>query len=319
MDDRYPDRSEIERLQLQKLNTVLSVAAKRPFYQARLANIQLPLRSLDELARLPLLTKADLQGERAGTPAKVFDESPEQYVRFHQTSGSSGHPLPVMDTAKDWSWWLDCWNHVLDATEVTSSDVAMMAFSFGPFIGFWTANDALSQRGALVVPGGGMSSETRLRMILDHRCTLVCCTPTYALHLARVADKLRLDLASSAVRALIVAGEPGGSHPIIRKQIEDAWQARVVDHAGASEVGAWGFGDRMGHGLFVIETEFIAELLVFDDEHPHGRLAQLGHSTAADHAGEVAELVLTNLGRLGGPAIRYRTGDLVRGVRNHEW
>ena len=216
--------------------------------------------------------------------------------------------MPVLDTAADWQWWLDCWQHVLHAAEVSQRDVAMMAFSFGPFIGFWTASDALVRAGALVIPGGGMSSETRLQMIIDHHCTVVCCTPTYALHLIAVAEKLSIDLKETAVTRLIVAGEPGGSTPEIRCRIEDGWNAKVIDHSGASEIGAWGFGSDDGIGLHVIETEFIAERLVFEETYPAGR-------PAAD--GEESELVLTGLGRFGGPAIRYRTGDIVRAYQQH--
>ena len=109
---------------------------------------------------------------------------------------------------------------------------------------------------------------------------------------------------------IIVAGEPGGSIPVVRERIEKAWGATVIDHSGASEIGAWGFGSADGKGMHVIETEFIAELLHFDDASPNGH-------PVAD--GELAELVLTNLGRHGGPAIRYRTGDIVRGYRNHDY
>ncbi len=108
---------------------------------------------------------------------------------------------------------------------------------------------------------------------------------------------------------IIVAGEPGGSVPIVRQRIEQAWGATVIDHTGASELGAWGFGSPDGRGIHVIESEFIAELLRFDAQHPDG-------VAVAD--GEEAELVLTNLGRQGGPAIRYRTGDVVRGYRKHD-
>ncbi len=307
--DRYPPPERCREIQLHKLNEVLAVAKKRPFYANRLGDVSLPLESLERLSELPLLSKDDLLCEQRGRPAKIFDAAPGDYIRMHQTSGSKGWPMPIRDTAADWRWWIDCWQYVLDAAEVTAADVAMMAFSFGPFIGFWTANDALVHRGALVVPGGGMSSEARLRMIQDHRCTVVCCTPTYALHLAGVAIENGIDLAASSVRVVIVAGEPGGSVPAVRGRIESTWGARVVDHSGASEVGAWGFGDADGQGLHVIETEFIAERLRFDEAHLLG--------TPADD-GDEAELVLTNLGRHGGPAIRYRTGDMVRGFRHHD-
>ncbi|WP_146399062.1 AMP-binding protein [Planctomycetes bacterium CA13] len=295
--------------QLIRLNTLLAKLRDRPFYRERLADITLPLQSLADLSQLPLLEKADLVPAVPALPGRIFDLPIQQYTRLHQTSGTSGWPLPVLDTPDDWRWWLDCWQYVLDAAEVTDHDIAMMAFSFGPFIGFWTANDAMIRRGALVVPGGGMSSEARLKMIDDYRCTVLCCTPTYALHLVAVAKEQNMDLIKNHVSRIIVAGEPGGSIQSVRRRIEQAWGAKVVDHSGASELGAWGFGSADGRGLHVIESEFIAEILRVDDENPHG---------VAVNDGELGELVLTNLGRIGGPAIRYRTGDIVRGYRNHE-
>lgn len=327
--ERRLSRCQLAELQLSRLNELLADVSTRPFYRERLKHVVLPLGSLSELSTIPFLVKADLEPIRnADEPTlsplfgSVFDLPRERYVRFHQTSGTKGWPLPVLDTKDDWAWWLECWQFVLDAAEVTDRDVAMMAFSFGPFIGFWTAHDALVDRGAMVIPGGGMSSEARLKLILSAECTVLCCTPTYALHLANVADELGMDLASdSAVRRIIVAGEPGGSIAAVRERIETAWGARVVDHSGASEVGAWGFGasvagDVTGEvtdlaaslGLHVIETQFIAECLVFD---------QAGQARPAVD-GELSELVLTSLGRRGGPAIRYRTGDIVRGVREHD-
>ncbi|TWU08213.1 phenylacetate--CoA ligase family protein [Stieleria varia] len=301
-------RPEIETLQLDRLNNVLASVVNHPLYRERFSDVALPLQSLDDLSQIRPLNKSELVVDKPGEPGRLFALPRHHYSRMHQTSGTSGHPMPVLDTAQDWRWWTDCWQHVLDAAEVTDHDVAMMAFSFGPFIGFWTANDALVRRGAMVIPGGGISSETRLRMIIDHRCTIVCCTPTYALHLASMADQCGIDLPASDVRCLIVAGEPGGSIPAIRERMETAWGATVIDHAGASELGAWGFGTDDGAGLHVIETEFIGEVLRFDE-------ASCDGVPVAD--GDAGELVLTGLGRMGGPAIRYRTGDIVHGVRDH--
>jgi phenylacetate-CoA ligase len=303
------DRASIRAEQLRRLNDLLLSAIESPFYRDRLGSIVLPLRSLEQLSELPLICKSDLVSDTPGDPGRIFSLPRESYSRFHQTSGTSGHPMPVLDTAEDWQWWLDCWQHVLQAAAIGPGDVAMMAFSFGPFIGFWTASDALVRAGALVIPGGGMSSQTRLNMIIEQCCTVVCCTPTYALHLIRVAAELSIDLAKTSVTRLIVAGEPGGSAAAIRSRIEEGWGATVIDHSGASEIGAWGFGSHDGTGLHVIETEFIAERLRFDGSNPDGVRAG---------EGEAAELVLTGLGRFGGPAIRYRTGDIVRGFEQHD-
>ncbi len=297
-------------MQLGKLNGVLTSSSEHPLYAASIAGCQLPLRELGEFTSLPLVAKSDLLAASPGDPGRLFALPPQQYTRYHQTSGSRGWPMPVLDTAADWAWWLDCWQYVLDAGEVTSADIAMMAFSFGPFIGFWSANDALVQRGALVIPGGGLSSLARLNLIKQQRCSVLCCTPTYALHLASVAAEHSIDLSKNSVSRIIVAGEPGGSVPAIREAIESQWRARVVDHAGASELGAWGFASADDSGLHIIESEFIAEFLVFD-------AATGAFRDAAD--GELSELVMTNLGRHGGPAIRYRTGDIVRPQWEHDF
>ena len=174
-----------------------------------------------------------------------------------------------------------------------------MAFSFGPFIGFWSAFDSTVARGALVAPTGGMTSLARLEIIRSTKATLIFCTPSYALHLAEVGQQNHIDVAKLEVSRIIVAGEPGGSIPGIRDRISKLWDARVIDHSGASEVGPWGYADPKARGLFVNESEFIAEFLSVD------------HGGPADE-GELSELVLTTLGRKGSPVFRYRTGDLVR-------
>jgi phenylacetate-CoA ligase len=295
------DRRALERLQLEKLNRLLTdVHAHNKFYQQKLASGPRQLQSLDQLKVLPLTSKEELE------PASSTDSfaanrtySMSDYVRYHQTSGTHGRPLVVLDTADDWQSWVDGWQFVLDAANVTPSDRALLAFSFGPFIGFWSAFDALIARGALVIPGGGLGSLARIEMIRRAAATTLLCTPSYALRLAEVAAEHQMNLAELPVEKIIVAGEPGGSIPTIRARIEQAWDARVVDHAGATEVGPWGFADAAGRGLHVNESEFIAELVSIESGEP----AQ---------SGELAHLILTTLGRRGAPVIRYRTGDLVR-------
>jgi phenylacetate-CoA ligase len=208
----------------------------------------------------------------------------------------------VLDTADDWRWWLEGWQYVLDAADVSPRDRVLMAFSFGPFIGFWSAYDAIALRGCLVVPTGGLNSAGRLQLARTARANVLCCTPTYALHLMEVAEQHQIDTTSLGIRAIIVAGEPGGSVPSIRTRIEAGFQATLVDHAGATEVGPWGYGDSAGLGLYVNEAEFIAEFLSLKTGEPATE-------------GELSELVLTSLGRAGSPVIRYRTGDLVRRSR----
>lgn len=298
---QHIDRDALARHQLQRLNALLdSILPQNRFYGEKLAGCRLPIEDPGALGELPLTTKEELvvSAEQDGCAAnRTFPL--DAYARFHQTSGTRGRPLVVLDTADDWRWWIECWQHVLDAADVGPEDRAMLAFSFGPFIGFWSAHDALVARGAMVIPGGGMSTPARLHLIETSGATALFCTPSYALRMAEVAGEEGVDLASSPVRCIVVAGEPGGSLPAVRAAIERAWDATVIDHAGATEVGAWGYGDADGRGLVVNESEFIAELLEVDSDRP----------AAPD---QLAELVLTTLGRAGSPVIRYRTGDLVR-------
>jgi phenylacetate-CoA ligase len=140
-------------------------------------------------------------------------------------------------------------------------------------------------------------------MILDNQLTVICCTPTYALRMAEIASAEGIELKQSALRTLIVAGEPGGSIPATRQRIESAWGARVFDHSGMTEIGAMSFECPANPlSLHVIESEFIAECI-----------DPVTLRSVPD--GEIGELVLTNLGRVGSPLIRYRTGDQVRLVR----
>jgi phenylacetate-CoA ligase len=293
------DRAALEEHQLARLNVLLAkILPENQFYAAKLAGVKLPLRSLDEFRRLPLTTKEELviDGAPHSAPANLTWPL-ERYVRYHQTSGTHGRPMPVFDSAEDWQWWIDCWQYVLDAAEITAADRAMLAFSFGPFIGFWTAHDALAARGVLVIPGGGMSSRARLDLIERTGATALFCTPTYALHLVEVAAECKFNLARCSIEKIVVAGEPGGSISSIRASIESAWGARLIDHAGASEVGPWGYASADQRGVHVLESEFIAEFLPVDGE--------------AEASG-FRQLMLTSLGRPGLPVIRYRTRDVVR-------
>jgi phenylacetate-CoA ligase len=294
-------RPALRALQLEKLNRMLQhVLPHNRFYAEKLGNIKLPLTSLDELSQLPFTFKQELSLDLPHHEFAANLTFPiEHYVRFHRTSGTRGRPMMVLDTAHDWQWWLEVWQFVLDAAEIGAEDRIFMAFSFGPFVGFWSAFDAVIARGALTVPGGGMSTLQRIESIRSCRATTVFCTPSYALHMAEVAAENQIDVAGLDVRRIVVAGEPGGSVPGTRRRIETAWNARVVDHGGASEVGPWGYADRNDRGLHILETEFIAEFLSVETGLP-----------AQD--GELSELVLTNLGRFGSPVVRYRTGDLVR-------
>ena len=250
----------------------------------------------------PLAQRRPVVDQDAHAPWGTARTEPlDAYTRYHHTSSTTGRPLRWLDTNASWQWALDCWKSVFGAARVGPGDRVLFAFSFGPFLGFWTAFEAGCQIGAHCVPGGGMTSHQRLALIDAVRPSVLLCTPTYALRLAEVAEAERghAPLTASGVRTIVVAGETGGSVSAVRSRIERAWGARVIDHYGLTEVGPVAFEDwdRPG-GLYVNEAEFIVEVLS-----THG---------APVPDGELGELVLTNLGRTASPVIRYRTGDIVR-------
>ncbi len=304
------NRSALEAWQLARLNLQLAeILPANRFYRQKFRVNALQLDSLHDFQQLPLTTKDELVGsvDSSGlSQHQTYELS--RYTRMHRTSGTTGAPLLICDTAEDWQgWWSATWQHVLEAAGVTGADRVFLAFSFGPFIGFWSAHQACVDRGAMVIPGGGLSSIARLEFIRQSRATVVLCTPSYALHLAEVAERESLPLGELQVDRIIVAGEAGGSLPAVRSRIESAWQARVVDHCGATEVGPWGFGWPDRPGIHLIETSFIAELL------PNGATqAILPSQATAEQLAAPNELVLTSLGRLSAPVIRYRTGDIVQ-------
>lgn len=281
-----------------------AIVPANPFYTRKLADIGGRFTSLEDyVTRAPFTSKQELAEDQLRNPpyGANLTYPLTQYTRQWQTSGTSGQPMRWLDTDESLSWMLDSWEIVYRSAGVTPEDRVFFAFSFGPFLGFWTAYEAAGRMGCLCLPGGGMSSSARIRAILDSEMTVLCCTPTYAMRLAEVAAEDGVDLSRSKIRCIIVAGEPGGGIPSTRARIESLWPgAKLVDHHGMTEVGPASYEcpERTGV-LHVIESAYIAEVLA-------------PSSSEAVGPGEAGELVLTNLGRFGSPLLRYRTGDLVK-------
>jgi phenylacetate-CoA ligase len=263
------------------------VVATNSFWRERLQGVS----GWDDFERLPLTTKAELLADQASHPpfGTNLTFPADRYVRLHQTSGSSGdQPLRWLDTAESWEWWEQIWaDHVYRAAGVTAEDRVFFAFSFGPFIGFWSAFGGAQRLGALCISGGAMTSEQRVRNMLDLGASVLMCTPTYALRLADVASEIGVNLSAASIRTTIHAGEPGASIPATRAAIEAAYSALSFDHTGMTELGPTGYSCSQRDGVHLIESEFIFEVA------------------------EDGELIATNLGRWGMPLFRYRTGDRV--------
>lgn len=295
--------------QLAALNRLIAaIAPTNRFYRRRLAAADglAGFASLaDFSARMPFTTKSDLAQDQIEHPpyGSTLTYPEQTYTRFHQTSGTSGRPIVWLDNNESWQWLLENWRTIWEKAGAVRGDSAFFAFSFGPFLGFWSAFDSGQQLGLRTIPAGGMSSNERLRFLLARRPRLLCCTPTYALRLADVARQEGLDLRDSGVERVMVAGEPGGSVPEIRARIEEAWPgARVVDHHGMTEVGPVSYGcPDQPTWLRMMHHRYFVEVLAAGTNEPVP-------------LGATGELVLTTLGRDACPLLRYRTGDLVRPV-----
>ncbi|MEM6506985.1 MAG: AMP-binding protein [Planctomycetota bacterium] len=287
-------------------NLLPSVSQGNAFYQPILESAGLTNPETVSIERfiqeMPLTTKQHLVDDQLTHPPYGSNQSfpLDHYTRFCQTSGTTGRPLRIIDTPESWQSMLDIWRIVFEQAGCTTGDRVLFAFSFGPFLGFWTAYEAAAQMGLMCLPAGGMSTSARLAMIHDNRVNTICCTPTYALHLAEVAKEEGIDLTVSSVTRLIVAGEPGGSLPAVRGRIESAWGARLYDHHGMTEIGPVTYQDNDVPGcLRIADGYFLVE--VIDPQ-----------TTESVEPGNEGELILTTLKRTACPLLRYRTGDLVK-------
>jgi phenylacetate-CoA ligase len=301
------NRRELEREQFASLNHLLrQVAETNGFYGPILQRAGLTDGTADLAdfsANMPFTVKDAIAEDQQQHPpyGTNLTYPVEQYSRFNQTSATTGRPIRWLDTAESWQGLIDNWKRVFAAADVGRGSRVYFAFSFGPFLGFWTAFEAASQLGCLCIPGGGLSSLGRLEAIRANEADVLLCTPTYAGRLAEVAQAEAIDLSEFAVRKIIVAGEPGGSVPEVRRDLEHRWRgAKLFDHHGMTEVGPVSYQCPEKPGtLLIIGAAYLAEIIDPQSGEPVAR-------------GELGELVLTTLKRVACPLIRYRTGDLVR-------
>ena len=301
-------RGELEALQLVKLQRVVARAWEAsPFHRRLYENAGVTpdqIQTLDDIRRLPFMTREDWMQCQADQPlfGDLVTRPRDQAIRYHLTSGTSGRqPLRVLDSRKDWSWIAEQWCYGFWGFGVRPTDTVFFAFSYGSFIGFWGAHYCCEKIGCLVLPSGNMTTENRVKQIVEMRATTVCATPTYALRMGQVAAELGIDLKKDGVvDKVIVSGEPAGSIPATKKMIEEMWGAKCGDTAGMTEIGTIMIFEcsHQPGGTHIIEDHFIEEVL------DPGTQAPVGY-------GERGERVVTSFGRGFIPLIRYRTKDLV--------
>ena len=300
-------RAQIEALQTRKLKNLVAWAdASVPWQSKRLRAAGVTadsIKSLADLRRIPMMTRHEwMQGQLDQPPyGPILAAPPEAAIRYHLTSGTTGRtPIQVLDSMKDWEWIAEMWCYGFWGFGVRPVDTVFFAFSYGTFVGFWGAHYACEKLGTLVLAGGNMTTEARVKQILNMKATVVCSTPTYALRMAQEAKTMGVDLAGSAVKRLILSGEPAGSIPATKRLIEEEWGAKAADTAGMTEVGTIMVFEceRQPGGTHIIEDHYIEEVVNPDTGEPVPY-------------GELGERLITSFGRGFIPVLRYRTRDLV--------
>ncbi len=303
-------REELRQLQLLKLRRMCEWAhARAPFHRRRFEAAGVhpdQIKSLDDLRRLPMMTRDEWVACQNEKPlwGDLIATEPRNAIRYHLTSGSTGRqPLRALDGTKDWEWISEMWCYGSWGFGVRPDDIVYFAFGYGSFIGFWGAHYGCEKIGALVVPGGAQTTERRVEQIIELGVTTIFSTPTYALRLWQEAVAMGVDLAATKVDKVIVSGEPAGSIPAMKRQLEHGWGAKCGDTAGMTEIGtifAFECAEQPG-GTHIIEDHMYEEVI----NPASGEPAKYG---------ELGERVVTSFGRGLIPLIRYRSGDIVMRV-----
>jgi phenylacetate-CoA ligase len=278
--------------------------ANSPFYRKKLKGAAVKpeqIRTLVDLKRLPFTTKDELKQDQADHPpwGTLLAVPFEDVLRVHMTSATTGRPLAILDTGEDWHGFYHSYARSLYAYGVRKSDMVMAAFSYGPWIGYWSGFYAAQDLGAAVFPVGGLSTDQRIDALLTYPITVLGCTPSYALFLAEQAARKGIDLSRQAkLRITWHTGEPGASIPATKAKIEAAFGVKAFDLPGLTEIAAWGFECDAQAGLTHVHEDYCYPEVLDERDEPV-------------KPGEKGELVFTSLYRKAMPLLRYRTRDIV--------
>ena len=300
------DRADLQRLQIERFAERMEYVYRRSaMYRRKFDEAGIrprDIRGIEDVRRVPFTVKEELRESQARHPpwGEFLCVPPETGVRVFQTTGTTGVPVRVLLNQRDWSGhFYEQFMHFMHGYGITPADTLFVPFNYGLYIAWWGFQAALEKAGVTIVPGGGQSTQDRVRNIFDWGATVVCGTPTYILHLGETSVKMGMPLRESSVRIVVVAGEPGANVPSTKRAIEELWGARCYDDIGSTEISNFGFECVAQQGTHVIESMFLAECLdpVTLEPVPPG---------------QIGELVLSNLCTESMPLLRYRMRDLVR-------
>lgn len=289
---------KIRETQLANLkNTLKHCYYSNEFYKKRIDEAGLnpdKIKSLDEIEKLPFTSKDDL---RDNYPFGLFCEPIDKIVRVHSSSGTTGNPTVVGYTKEDLEMWANVLARIMYDVGVRKEDVVQISHGFGLFTGGFGFQCAAEKIGSLVVPVSGGNTERQLKIMSDFKSTILCCTPSYTLYMAEVAEKTNIDFSKLKLKLGFLGAEPWSES--MRGEIEGRLNMKALDSYGLSEVIGPGVSCEclQQDGLHINEDHFLTE--VIDPE--TGKVLPIGQK---------GELVFTSLTKKAFPVIRYRTKDI---------
>lgn len=253
------------------------------------------IKSHEDIKQIPFTEK---QALRQTYPYGLFAEPLENIVRLHSSSGTTGKPIVVGYTKEDLEEWRYCIMSILQMAGVVSGDRAQMAFGYGMFTGGFGLHYGLEGLGCMMIPAGSGNTERHIMMIEDYGTTVLIATPSYAMHICEVGEKLGYDWQKSTLRVGLFGGEP--CPPKLKSEIERRMHIFCTDNYGLTEVmgpGVSGECLSARNQQHIVEDHFYWEII---DPKTGDVLPE----------GSQGELVLTPLKKRGIPLLRYRTHDL---------
>ncbi len=303
-------REKLQELQLKKFRRIFAWAFENsPFYRRLYKDAGMEpgdIKRFEDISKVPKIEKDMLRQVQEHGPfpyGDILSVPTQKVTAFRQTSGTTGTPVYQADTWQDWEWWTESWSYILYAQGYRDTDRVFIPFGYNIFVAFWAGHYAAEKLGCEVVPGGVLDTQARILKMQELKCTAFLATPTYVLGMADAArKKLGIDPAKDlGIRKITCAGEPGASIPTTKKRMEDAWGAKVYDHIGATEIGAWSYecteqpgGLHVNEGLFLVEIEDIDTGEIITEPGKNGKM------------------VITALDRIAKPCIRFDSKDVIR-------
>jgi phenylacetate-CoA ligase len=294
------DRERLEASQLAQFKEIVKNAKKSIYYGKLFHDIGLDteqIDSLDVIKKIPFTTKDDL---RENWPYGLLAVPKSELIRMHVSSGTTGRATVVFHTASDIQAWTNVLARCIYMAGMRKDDVFQNMMTYGLFTGGLGFHYAAEKVGALVIPSGAGNSKRQIQLMRDFETTVIHIIPSYALHLSRVFEELKVDpRKDTKLRIAFIGAEPHSEK--MRKVIEEIYGLKAYNSYGLSEMNGPGvsFECPCQNGMHIWEDHYFVEIIDPKTLEP-----------VSD--GQEGELVLTTLMREGMPVIRYRTKDLTR-------